>query len=280
MTKHLTAREIRELSQKSRQTLFGDNTAAQRREISTGRNSSVVLENESERPLEFREKPQPEPMSEFDGFSKVNKQIQNALRIMQRQSEHKPPFLFRHEAAYLARVTGGASILEAEDEAIRHELIVKHLLPRAKTNVCLWEITDKGYERLEQKRPQWPSKGGYKHKFVVHRIKHTYTRRGYRGEIEYQRPNNGKLVDLQLSKDDSIFYIEVCASSILKEFTNIEKNLEGDPLPTEIIIAVTERKMKEPLKRAIREMDNATKLSRPVYVVLAGDMIEFMEIYI
>ncbi|MCH9032518.1 MAG: hypothetical protein IIB00_09715, partial [candidate division Zixibacteria bacterium] len=159
MTEHLTADEIRELSQKSRQTLFGDETLAQPRGISTGGNPTAVLGNESERPLELREKAQPEPTSEFVRVRKVSKQIQNALRIMQRQCEHNPPFLFRHEAARLARVTGGASILEAEVASIRDSLIVKHSLSRAKTNVCFWEITDKGYERLEQKRPQWPSRG-------------------------------------------------------------------------------------------------------------------------
>ena len=70
MTKHLTVHEIRELSRKSRQTLFGDETTAQPNLTSISENSPVVPGNKSERPLVIREETQCKSTPEFGVFNK------------------------------------------------------------------------------------------------------------------------------------------------------------------------------------------------------------------
>ena len=277
MTKRVTIEEIRKLSHRSRILLYGDQSTWVQ-SAASGNSPKMPNTAINRGPDDTTVRMAVRPFSELDRQLNTTKPLNNALRIMIAQSKHVPPFLFRHEASILGNVKGGASLLEAEKEALRHNLIVKHRLPHAKTNTCLWEVTDQGYERIEQTRPQWGSKGGYMHKFSVHRIEHTYRRHGYHTEIEHRRPN-GKLVDERVSKDDHVQYIEVCASwPIQKELVNIEKDLEGEPLPDEIILAVTERNMRKPLEQAIREMNAHTKLARPVRIALAGDLIGFLEI--
>jgi len=278
MSKCATIEEIRKLSRRSRLILYGDkSTPAATASFDDAQNDTIAtIKPRTEDQIIHSDKAKLEPIS--DRSIKTTKPLKNALRIIRAQSEHGIPFLFRHEASLLGQVKGGASVIEAEKEAMRHNLIVKHILPRAKTNACFWEITNQGYDWLKRMRPMWGSKGKYKHKFCVHRIEHTYQKRSYHSKIEERRPN-GKLVDLCLSKDDYVLYVEVCASwPIEKELTNILKDLEGDPLPSEIILAVAERKMIKPLEQAISEVNAGAELSRPVKVVLAGDMIDFLEI--
>jgi len=280
MSKCATIEEIRKLSRRSRLILYGDkSTPAATASVDDAQSNTIAaLMPRKEDQIILPERAKLEPISEFDRSIKTTKPLKNALRIIRAQSEHIIPFLFRHEASLLGQVKGGASVIEAEKKALRHNIIIKHILPRAKTKACFWEITDQGYDWLKRMRPTWVSKGSYRHKFCVHRIEHTYQKRSYHSKIEERRPN-GKLVDLYLSKDDYVLYVEVCASwPIEKELTNIAKDLEGDPPPSEIILAVTERKMIKPLEQAVSEMNAGTELSRPVKVVLAGDMIDFLEI--
>ncbi|MCP4603465.1 MAG: hypothetical protein GY847_23595 [Proteobacteria bacterium] len=277
MIKRVTIEDIREISQRSRHVLYGeDPTPVPFVTLDSAQNNGLVAQPEDQ--TASLESAPPEPGQGFARHTSASKSFRNAYRMIKTQSEHDIPFLFRQEAAPLSQIKGGATLLEAEKEALRHNLIIKHVLARAKTNICFWEIVDQGYDLLERTKPKWRSKGEFKHKFSVHRIGHTYRRHGYHTEIEHRRPN-GKLVDLRLSKGDSIFYIEVCASwPIQKELVNIEKDLEGEPLPDEIILAATDRKMREPLELALREMSACTELLRPVRVALAGDLIEFLEI--
>lgn len=280
MSKYVTIEEIRKLSRRSRLVLYGDKSTPAVTASSDDDQSNTIaaLVPRTEDQIIRSERAKLEPISEFDHSIKTTKPLKNALRIIKVQSEHVIPFLFRHEASLLGQVKGGASVIKAEKEAMRNNLIIKHVLPRAKTNACFWEIANQGYKWLNRMRPMWSSKGKYKHKFCVHRIEHTYQKHGYHSKIEDCRPN-GKLVDLRLSKDDYVLYVEVCASwPIEKELTNILKDLDGDPLPSDIILAITERKMIKPLEQAVNEMNAGTELSRPVKVVLAGDMIDFLEI--
>lgn len=278
MTRRVSIEEIRKLSQRSRQELYGDGSDLPVSSDGAQDNTPSTSVLQPEYQTNSVKSTRFESRSEFSRHNKATKPLENALRIIRAQSQHVLPFLFRHEAALLGHVHGGASVMEAEKEAIRHNLIVKHILARAKTNVCFWEIADQGYEQLKRTRPEWGSKGRYKHKFCVHRIENTYRHYGYQTGIEYRRPN-GKLVDLHLSNENLVLYVEVCASwPIEKELTNIQKDLEGDSLPSEIILAVTERKMRKPLEQAVCEMNADMELLRPVRVVLAGNLIDFLEL--
>lgn len=201
----------------------------------------------------------------------------NPLRIIRAQSTHHIPFLLRSEAATLAGVKGAATLIQAEKVALAAHIIERHEIARAKTKVVLWEITNKGYEYLELAQPKWASKGGYKHKFCAHRIARAFSDRGYRTIIEYRRPN-GKLVDLSLTKDNETTYVEICASyPVEKEIVNVEKNLDGAPVPTEMICAVTDRKMRRPLEEALGEFTRESSVVCPISVVLAGDLIAPLE---
>ena len=157
-------------------------------------------------------------------------------------------------------------------------LILKHSLPRAKTGVCYWEITDKGYAVINRPVPTWSSKGGFRHKFSVHRIATTYKHHDYQTKIEYQHPN-GKLIDLRTEKENNVNYVEVCASwPVQKEMSNVKFDLERSPLPDELILAVTDRKMKLPLISLLNEVVERERISCPVRVELAGDLIEFLDV--
>lgn len=280
MTRRVTIEDIRELSRRSRLALYGDTigpespTFPDQAMDNDPMPSTITPELQSSQSLVAGNK---KPLEVSVGRC-PSKPLRNALLIMRTQAEHDPPFLFRHEAAFLAGVQGGASLLQAEKQAIHQNVCIKHELPRARTQVCFWEITDLGYDLLELSPPQWRSKGDYKHKFCAHRTLQTYERYGHSGDIEHRRPN-GKLVDVMICTGEHVIYVEVCASwPIEKELTNIEKDLDGDPLPSEIILAVSERKMKNTLQRAISEMEAHKRLLRPVRVALAGDLIEFLEI--
>ncbi|MCK4821605.1 hypothetical protein KA005_37915, partial [bacterium] len=169
------------------------------------------------------------------------------------------------------------TLLAAEKEAERTNIIKRHEIARAKTRIILWEITDGGYTLMNCERPKWKSKGEYKHKFCVHRIAHTFNQRGYSTTIEYRRPN-GKLVDLRLSKPSETIYVEVCASfPVEKELINVEKNLDGPPTPTAMYLSITDRKMKRPLTEALQDFTRGFSLPCPVDVILAGDLIAPLE---
>ncbi len=271
MTVHKTISDIQKLSRQSRLILFGEVA------INDANVSSDVKESDSSFASTSRAS-YVEKILITDEPLRISQPMKNALRMIQCQSEFYIPFLFRREASHLSKINGGESLLQAEKEAMSAGIISKHMLPRAKTDICLWEITDNGYELLKKSRPQWKSKGEYKHKFCAYRIANTYEKQGFHAKIEYQCPN-GKLVDLCLKRDETILFIEICASlPVLKELANIEKDLQSHLLPKEIILAVTERKMKEPLQKAINELNTGAGLIRPVRIVMAGDLIEFLEI--
>ena len=280
MNKHITIEEIRELSRRSRMLLYGAESTSPAATYSSDAGGGPIVASgpQAVGDVLLSEAAKPESTSRPERVVKITKPLKNALRIMQAQSENNMPFLFRHEAALLAQIKGGASLIEAEKAAIRNNLIVKYALARGKTNICFWEITDQGYTWLGQARPIWSSKGKYLHKFCVHRIAYAYKMRGYDSKIEYRRPN-GKLVDLRLSQADHVQYIEVCASMpVEKELANIQKDLQAGPLPDEIILAVTERKMIGPLEHAIHEVTFGDRLSKPVRLILAGDLIDSLEV--
>ena len=215
--------------------------------------------------------------SSVEERDRTNLQLETALRVITAQSASDIPFLFRSEAATMAGVKGAATLQAAEKEALRAKIINRHEIAKAKTKVILWEITERGYELMKVDRPMWKSKGEYKHKFCVHRIAHTLSQAGYDPVIEYRRPN-GKLVDLRLSRDGETLYVEVCASfPVEKELINVEKNLDGGPAPTAMYLAVTDRRMKGPLKDALQEYARGFSLTCPVDVVLAGDLIGPLE---
>ena len=280
MTRYVGIEEIREISRKSCLVLYGDQALKTSTDMTNNASNSRHATSIS---LPADKKTYSENVKsglEFSYEKQINtaKPLRNALEIIQAQYEYRLPFLFRHEALLLSNIKGGASIIQAEKEALRQGLIIKHTLPRAKTNVCFWEITDKGYDQQNLIRPVWRSKGKYKHKFCVYRIEDFFQRQGYDTKIEAHRPN-GKLVDLRLTKGENVLYVEVCASwPIEKELSNIQKDLDGDPLPSEIILAVTDRKMRKPLEKAIGEMNAKKELSRPVRIVLAGDMMNFLDV--
>jgi len=270
MTAYKTIDDIRKLSQQSRFALFGE-AATSNADVTAAVKASDSLS------VSASGKTYVEETLMADQPLRMSQPMRNAMGMIRCQSEYHIPFLFRREASELSKVKGGESLLQAEKEALSTGIITKHLLPRAKTDICLWEITDTGYESLKKARPQWKSKGEYKHKFCAHRIADMYEQQGFRAKIEYQC-SNGKLVDLCLKKNETIIFIEICASwPVLKELVNIEKDLQSHLLPNEIILAVTERKMKEALQKAISELNAGAGLMRPVKIALAGDLIEFLE---
>jgi len=276
MTEYLTIKEIRELSRRSKLKLFGEDTHFDKNSHYGEEKESAITSLGT-----FSNLASPMNYSNssigVENANRGNKRLDNAFKIMKAQVDHEYPFLFRNEAASIAGVKGGATLLQAEDEAFRKGLIKKHQIARAKTRKCLWEITDSGYERMNCKRNLWKSKGEYIHKFCAYRIGNTYLRQGFKATIEY-RLCNGKLIDLHLKKDGIITFVEICASNpVRKELSNIIKDLDGEPLPENIIIAITERAMKKKLEMVLDEYRGGKSLIRPVEVRLAGDLIDGIE---
>ncbi len=205
-------------------------------------------------------------------------EFENALRIIRAQHNNEIQFLFRKEAARLAGIRGTATLLRAENVGLRAGIINRHVLPRGRVNISLWEITDKGYELIGCKRPQWKSKGDYLHKFCAHRICDSESKRGCNVTIEYCLVN-GKLVDVRSVSSERDKYIEICASYPLeKELINLQKDFETEAIPDELIFAVTERQMKSPLAELFEQYANVIQVSCSVSVVLAGDLIDFLEV--
>jgi len=274
MTKYASIEEIREFAERSRLKLFGESARPNKRnaEDETTESENTILKQQDLNATANSFKTGLDDCTIPGGETELSKPLQNALRIIRAQAG-RFPFLFRQEAARLSGIKGGASIIQAEKAALKSGYIIKHFLPFAKTNKCFWEITELGYKRVNLEPGVWHSKGGYSHKFCVYRIARQEKNKGLRVKIESYRPN-GKAVDLEVRDGDELRYYEICSSwPIEKECTNIEKDLEGDPLPIEIICAVTERKMKTALEEKIRDMNSKRKLKRPVRVVLAGDII-------
>jgi len=266
--------EIKRLSQLSRLKLYGD-TLKKRPLANSDRFQAVETKSNANDNCAGNVKTELEYIS--NDQTGTSRRLQNAVQIIKAQSEYKIPFLFRSEVIQLCNIKGGASVVQAENAALDNSIIIKHSLPRGKTNICFWEITDQGYKLLGKIRPVWKSKGKYIHKFCVHRIADQYQKQGYKTNIEACR-SNGKLVDLKISKGQYVLYVEVCASwPIEKELSNIEKNLEGEFLPDEIILAVTERKMKKVLEDILYKQKVGKKFSKPVRTVLAGDMIKLLK---
>jgi len=217
------------------------------------------------------------PTCSGNNTAPLNRSLENAMKIIRVQSNQCLPFLFRLELAQIAGVKGTATLLKAEKAALQSGYIIRHEIARAKTKVVLWEITGLGYKELSIVKPVWKSKGEYKHKFCAYRIADAHERKGHRALIEY-RQSNGKLIDVAIFDGANTLYIEICASYPLeKELINLEKNLIGDPMPSEITFAVTERRMKAPLTRLIEAYLGANPVPCPVKVVLAGDLISAVE---
>lgn len=280
MSKIATIKEIRNISKRSQEILYDDESLV----ISKLVSGEIIISNEIQSDFISEAQPRGSESAVYDSLSlsasvgDISQPLRNALRIMAAQVEYNPPFLFRSEASTLAGITGGASVLQSEKKAMDQGLILKHSLPRAKTGACYWEITDKGYAVINRPAPTWRSKGGFRHKFSVHRIATTYEHHDYQTKIEYQLPN-GKLIDLRTEKENNVNFIEVCASwPVQKEMTNVKLDLEGDPLPDELILVVTDRKMKRSLIDLLNEVLQRERISCPVRVELAGDLIEFLDV--
>jgi hypothetical protein len=271
MKRIVTIGDIERLSKESARTLYGsaavDQPDAPERCESVGQTGSQTNSVSTEATA-----------ASADERDRTNLQLETALRIITAQNASDIPFLFRSEAAAIAGVKGAATLQAAEKEALRSNIINRHEIAKAKTKIILWEITERGYELMKVARPKWKSKGEYRHKFCVHRIAHTFSQRGYDPAIEYRR-QNGKLVDLRLSRDGETLCVEVCASfPVEKELINVEKNLDGSPTPTAMYLAVTDRRMKGPLKDALQEYARGFSLTCPVDVILAGDLIGPLEV--
>ncbi len=206
---------------------------------------------------------------------KMNKRLENACKLIRAQIHHKHPFLFRQESSQLASIKGGATLTQAESEAVKQGIIKKHSLSKAKTDIGLWEITEIGYQLLNETPKHWKSKGGYLHKFCAYRIAENFEDLGYKASIEYQH-SNGKLIDICLKKENEIIFVEICASYPLeKELVNLKKNLDGTNQPDKLIFSVTKRKMKKELEELIASVG---QLPCQVEVVLAGNLTKMKEI--
>ncbi len=275
----LTGEQLRALSKKNRLKYFGESVDRYPRHVNVTP-SGYTLENVSEN--DRADSAECSTESRFvaePGNSGSSKAEQNLHRILRTQARHKIPFLFRAEAANMAGVTGGTTVQQAERLGLERGIIRKHNLPFAKTQKCLWEITDAGYGFLDLPKPTWPSKGGYIHTAAVHRIAHTFENHGFDTKIEYRR-SNGKLVDLRATRSGETIYVEVCASLpvVPKEISNIEKDTEDDPIPDKIIVAVTERRMRQPLEKAIEELKAVRAPLPEISIELAGDLIDPLEV--
>ncbi len=271
MSKIITMQDIERLSGKSARLLYGSNSVDQ---------PDNLAQSESTKASDTQTKDMnPTNLSPlYTGTEEINHQLKNALKIITAQCDCDIPFLFRSEAASMAGIKGAATLLAAEKEALKAKIIQVHDIAVAKTKRRFWEILEQGYLLIKQEKPQWKSKGEYKHKLCAYRIAQTYQQHGYKTTIEYRRPN-GKLVDLLLAKGEETIYIEICASfPVEKEVINIEKNLSCEPLPTKMYLAVTDRKMKSPLNKAVQEFKKSFPFPCPVDVVLAGDLIGPLEI--
>jgi hypothetical protein len=279
MTKYVTIAEIEKLSRESARILYGDIRA-------TSEDSSVSVSDEPIEDVSGNRSLSPKSNETID-VSEVSasvtpvqsyRRLENALRILRIQSSERIPFLLRSEVVTLAGVKGAATVLNAEKAALRSKYIVRHEIARARTKVVLWEITQIGYAALNVSKPKWKSKGDYRHKFLAYRIADAYKQKGYSAKIEY-RNVDGKLIDVVVQSNDSSLYIEICASYPLeKELINLQKNLACGPLPSEIIFAVTERKMKASLSHILDEYIRLNPAHCVVRIVLAGDLIAPMEV--
>ena len=258
---NITVQEIENISKQSHTTLYGEETV------------DPIIENSSD-DVTNDNPPQLVNNSEASYPLNLNKRLENALRIMRAQTNHKHIFLFRQEASLSSGIKGGATLSNAESESLRAGFIMKHTISKAKTEICLWEITKRGYEFMKCSPKQWKSKGGYVHKFCSYRIAETYEKLGYKPIIEYQHIN-GKLIDICLKKESEIIFVEVCASyPLIKEISNLTKDLADNYLPNKLIFAVTKRSMKKDLQLLV---SSQKELSCPVEIVLAGDLISLQE---
>lgn len=263
---NITVQEIEVLSKESHATLYGE-------ELKEECDNHTIDEYSDE--ISKESTPQLVNNLAAPHHLNVNKRLENALKIMRAQIEHKHIFLFRQEACFLAGIKGGATLANAENEALNKNLIKKHSISKAKTEICFCEIIELGYTLLNSSPRKWKSKGGYVHKFCSYRIADTYKELGYEVIIEYQHIN-GKLIDLCSKKYDELIFIEICASyPLVKEISNLKKDLGGDCLPDKLIFAVTKRSMKKKLTLLI---SSQKELPCPVEIVLAGDMIKLMDV--
>ncbi|MCK5125559.1 MAG: hypothetical protein KAR42_04825 [candidate division Zixibacteria bacterium] len=269
MSKVITMQDIERLSKESARVLYGSDSVDQ---------PNNLAQSEPTMPSKNQMKDlNPNNLSSYTETDRINHRLMNALRIIKVQCDCDIPFLFRSEAASMAGIKGAATLIAAEKEALKANIIQVHNIALAKTKKLFWEILEQGYSLIKQEQPKWKSKGEYKHKLCVYRIAHTHNRHGYKTTIEYRRPN-GKLVDLLSVKGEETIYTEICASyPIEKELINIEKNLSCEPMPTKMYLAVTDRKMKNPLNEAVHDFKKSFSLPCPVDVVLAGDLIGPLE---
>lgn len=278
MLKHVSMSDIEKLSRKSALTLYGLDERLS--DVDMPSKSNVDLNKAPE--VSTGGNPNDKnhintPACSSNGSIQLDKPLEKALKILRVQASQPLPFLFRSELARIAGIKGMATLLKAEKAALQSGYIIRHEIARARTKIVLWEITDLGYQALNIVKPVWRSKGEYRHKFCAYRIADAKKRKGHRAQIEY-RQSNGKLIDVAIFNGENPHYIEICASYPLeKELINLEKNLIGDAMPSEITFAVTERRMKVPLIRLIEEYLAANPVSCPVKVVLAGDLIASVE---
>ncbi len=267
---HLSPQELEALSKESRKGFIDESSPVTRQSAMNTHgspNAELLSSCVSHKTLEESSAPRLNSVA-----------MDNALRIITAQADFRMPFLFRHEAASLAGIRGAATLLKAEKEALNAGLILRHELPRGRANICLWEIRDFGYESINRQQPKWKSKGAYLHKLAAHRIAASERLQGCKATIEYYT-SNGKLIDVCSQRGNVVKYIEVCSSYPLeKELSNLRKDTAEDSDVAEIVFAVTERKMKRPLLDAIETFTKTNPAICPIRVVLAGDLIDTLEI--
>lgn len=276
--KNVTPKDIERLSRESARTLYGDDYISPIPSIvgaeKSTRESDQIGATQGELSGQESLSSVTSAMMEATVLSRP---LENASKIMRAQSAQRFPFLLRSEAARLAGIKGSASLLNAEKAALESGYIIKHEIPRGKTRVVFWEITNRGYAALGKKKPPMKSKGHYVHKLCAYRIADSFKKKGDRVNIEH-RISTGKLVDIAIHGYEGVKYVEVCSSHPLeKELINLERDLAGDEAPIELIFAVTQRPMKDALLRLIERYLRFISTSCPVSVVLAGDLIVPLE---
>lgn len=278
--KFLSLEEIREVSKRSATRVFGIQgsvypyTSQSDLQENTSDQSTVCEPRRAEPGMDIVSDP-----GETRLFSAtLPRSAENLLCIIQAMITSPMRYLYRDEAARLAGVTGGATILNAERWGLESDVIRKHELPKAKTQKCLWEVLPKGLELCKLPVPEAASKGSYVHGFCANRLAWQSSQRGFKAVIEYRRRNE-KSVDLWVDESGRVVFIEICASfPVSKELDNLKADYSGEDPPDEIVFAVTNRKMRDPLRRLVHEFLSEHPSCCPVRVELAGDLIESLEV--
>lgn len=197
------------------------------------------------------------------------------LRFLHLWLSMSSQFISQTALFQLAGISSGSKQKKWKQILLTNGIIIEHVLQKGKGKIVFWEPTMKAWEITGLSKPLQNSKGGFLHQGFANLIAKNAGEKGYRVEIESFMPN-GKAIDIVLRRVEEEIWIELGMSTMEREVSGLLDDLASGMLPTKIILACKDGKMKVNLLELIAGEPQLAPFQDKLQILLAADVMDFI----